>query len=299
MKTPGKREERIRNGNDFNHNHQRAHHVSLGRSVQVTNGEYLGCDHHRLKNKQVDASRYAFRRRQQQQREKDEHRRRTNHAAGGQIDDPHNYLFKITVNTMARTESPKAIPRNSGAAYMRSLATVLSKKASAAATKPSFTRYNPIEITIAAQPWLAAIPHGKNSPISSAIIRFSLMAWVSSIKARLGPEYSSTIASCSIVSSRWVEGLSTGMRPVSAITTMIKAENASTWTADISKKFWVAVQATIGPRLVNFAMTATAISDSSKGNSASTETMASRLAPMPPKLLPPSHAASSTRTRAN
>ena len=31
-----------------------------------------------------------------------------------------------------------------------------------------------------------------------------------SIIASIGPEYSSTIASCTIVNSRWVAGLSTG-----------------------------------------------------------------------------------------
>ena len=45
----------------------------------------------------------------------------------------------------------------------------------------------------------------------------------SSISARCRPEYSSTMASCTMVSSRCVAGLSTGMRAFSAIATMIKA----------------------------------------------------------------------------
>lgn len=40
------------------------------------------------------------------------------------------------------------------------------------------------------------------------------------------PAYSSSEPSCSIVSSRWVSGLSTGCRPVSAITTSAKAKPA-------------------------------------------------------------------------
>ncbi len=40
--------------------------------------------------------------------------------------------------------------------------------------------------------------------------RASLIMLASSISARYGPEYSSTIASCTIVSSRCVAGLSTG-----------------------------------------------------------------------------------------
>src|SRR6516165_184302 len=49
----------------------------------------------------------------------------------------------------------------------------------------------------------------------------------SSISARCRPEYSSTMASCTMVNSRWVAGLSTGMRAFSAIATMIKASSAS------------------------------------------------------------------------
>ena len=45
--------------------------------------------------------------------------------------------------------------------------------------------------------------------------------------ARSGPEYSRIIASCTIVSSRWVDGLSTGSRPVSAMITTISATAAS------------------------------------------------------------------------
>ena len=47
-----------------------------------------------------------------------------------------------------------------------------------------------------------------------------------SISARWRPEYSSTIASCTMVSSRCVAGLSTGMRAFSAIATMISATSA-------------------------------------------------------------------------
>ena len=46
-----------------------------------------------------------------------------------------------------------------------------------------------------------------------------------STSARRGPAYSSTIASCTIVSSRWVAGLSTGSRPVSAMITITRAAN--------------------------------------------------------------------------
>ena len=47
-----------------------------------------------------------------------------------------------------------------------------------------------------------------------------------SIRARLLPEYSSTIASWTIVSSRWVAGLSNGSLPVSARMMMKKRDQA-------------------------------------------------------------------------
>ena len=49
----------------------------------------------------------------------------------------------------------------------------------------------------------------------------------SSIIARWRPEYSSTIASCTMVSSRCVAGLSTGMRAFSASATMMSATSPS------------------------------------------------------------------------
>ncbi len=64
------------------------------------------------------------------------------------------------------------------------------------------------------------------------------MALAHSISARLGPEYSSTMASWIMVSSRCVVGLSTGMRPVSAMATRASAAKARAWTAEICEKSW-------------------------------------------------------------
>ena len=47
------------------------------------------------------------------------------------------------------------------------------------------------------------------------------------MSARCRPEYSSTMASWTMVSSRCVAGLSTGMRPDSAIATISSAASAS------------------------------------------------------------------------
>ncbi len=87
------------------------------------------------------------------------------------------------------------------------------------------------------------------------------------------------------------------MRPVSATTMKTNAEKARTWTAEMSKKFCVAVQPTMDPSVLDWARMATAISDSSRGASAKAETMASRLAPMPAKLLPLSSAPSISTKR--
>jgi len=55
----------------------------------------------------------------------------------------------------------------------------------------------------------------------------SFSADAHSISARWRAEYSSTIASWIMVSSRWVAGLSTGMRAFSASDTIVNATPAS------------------------------------------------------------------------
>ena len=73
-----------------------------------------------------------------------------------------------------------------------------------------------------------AMPHGSEQVAPAARgTRVSRIAEASSTSARSGPAYSSTIASCTIVSSRWVDGLSTGSRPVSATITTTSATAAS------------------------------------------------------------------------
>ena len=62
--------------------------------------------------------------------------------------------------------------------------------------------------------------------------RLSRIAEASSTSARSGPAYSSTIASCTIVSSRWVDGLSTGSRPVSATRPARAPRRRAGWPGD-------------------------------------------------------------------
>ncbi len=70
------------------------------------------------------------------------------------------------------------------------------------------------------------MPNG--TKMQATIDRYSINCSdaASSIIARWRPEYSSTIASCTMVSSRCVAGLSTGMRPFSATATISSAASA-------------------------------------------------------------------------
>ncbi len=70
------------------------------------------------------------------------------------------------------------------------------------------------------------IPQGKNIFAPNARKIKNLFAAAHSISASLFPEYSRTIASWIMVSSRWVAGLSKGKRPVSASMAIINAASA-------------------------------------------------------------------------
>src|SRR5579872_5028846 len=99
------------------------------------------------------------------------------------------------VKTTARIARAEATPRKSGTKYMRNFATLLSTSANASAIPPNFTSQRTSAIATAGKEKVAAMPQGRNSPTSSAMMTVSLMAPAHSIKARLGPEYSSTMAS--------------------------------------------------------------------------------------------------------
>jgi len=116
-----------------------------------------------------------------------------------------------------------------------------------------------------------AIPHGKNRFASTA----SRIPDAHSTSASRGPAYSSTIASCTIVNSRWVAGLSTGSRPVSAMMPTNNATNASTPVSDATWPGWSSVLATRATRL-----------DDPAGMDSANTAMISRLAPMPPNEIP-------------
>ena len=105
------------------------------------------------------------------------------------------------------------------------------------------------------------------------------------------------MASWIMVSSRWVAGLSTGMRPVSAISTRNSAAKASIW-AGARKRHVVPIAAlAISERLVESAPMATVKMASIMAGSASAEMVISRLLPRPPKELPVSSPPSARKKR--
>ena len=125
----------------------------------------------------------------------------------------------------------------------------------------------------------------------------SLSAAAHSISARCRAEYSSSIASWIIVSSRCVAGLSTGMRAFSASSTSVNATavNARLGYSPIA---CVASRPEItGSAVVAEISEATKITISSAG-SARKPTIISRRAPSVPNAVPTSIAASDMNTRA-
>ncbi|CNU42614.1 Uncharacterised protein [Mycobacterium tuberculosis] len=131
-----------------------------------------------------------------------------------------------------------------------------------------------------------AIPHGRNRFASSASSTVSRIPAAHSTSASRGPAYSRTMASCTIVNSRWVAGLSTGSRPVSATMTITNATKASTPASDTTWPGWSIVLATSAPRLADPAGMDSANTASRIVGSTSAAMVISRLAPMPPKEVP-------------
>ena len=71
-----------------------------------------------------------------------------------------------------------------------------------------------------------AMPQGKNTLAIRAANSTNLVQEASSMMANDLPEYSRTMASCTMVSSKWVAGLSKGTRAFSAMRQMKKAAAA-------------------------------------------------------------------------
>jgi len=94
-----------------------------------------------------------------------------------------------------------------------------------------------------------------------------------------------------MVSSRWVEGLSTGSRPVSAVTTMVSATNASRLPGETSRPGLSALEETMAARLAECPGIDSANTASKIVGSTMAAMVISRLEPMPPKAVPVSQPA--------
>ena len=130
----------------------------------------------------------------------------------------------VTTASTARTNPADS---SSGTRNSRSLAIDTSATAIPAASNAVLA---PSAASPSARPGtlaVTAMPHGTNRFAASDSRSPRRIASPRVTSARSGPAYSRTIASWIIVSSRWVEGLSTGSRPLSATMTMSKAARAN------------------------------------------------------------------------
>src|ERR1019366_5522090 len=132
----------------------------------------------------------------------------------------------------------KATISNSGTRNRRNFALEVSTRTMRHASKSNFARKKtspkPTVWTVQSE----LNPNGKKVLTSRVMSTSCLMEAPHSIKARYGPEYSRTIASWIMVNSRWVAGLSTGMHPVSAISTIKSAANASICDGARNLQLW-------------------------------------------------------------
>jgi hypothetical protein len=142
-----------------------------------------------------------------------------------------------------------------------------------------------------------ASPTGMKTQAMSERKSRSFRDEAASIIARCRPEYSSTIASWTMVSSRWVAGLSTGMRAFSAMATMTSAISArpSETRRPTSGE---PMKAAMVESWEEPATRARVKMMSSMAGSAKDEIITSRLEPMPPKLVPVSMPAKARKKRA-
>src|SRR5450759_1737622 len=144
----------------------------------------------------------------------------------------------------------------------------------------------------------SAGPTGKNRAATRPRVTICRVCDASTMQPSPGPECSSSMPSCSIVSSRWVSGLSTGMRPVSAGSSTSMAAKPRKSAACQARTHDVPRCAARAPSSVVPA--ATAVENTTIINTGSTSgaIVISREAPMPPNAPPASNAPIAVRKRA-
>ena len=142
----------------------------------------------------------------------------------------------------------------------------------------------------------AAIPKGKKAAANNASQSVRRKDAWKSHNAKCRPDASRIIASCTMVSSRCVAGLSTGMRAFSATATASKATAAKpSDTRNPSAPSWK--MPVITSRFVVPARMAKISATKTKAGSASAAKAISRVAPKPPKAVPTSIPASAMAKR--
>src|SRR5581483_2118 len=167
--------------------------------------------------------------------------RRREQRDGERVDDGRRVDHPTTSSaTSARTASAEAAPRSSGSLRMRSLALADSTTAITAASSRSFAPN--AAIARGASRAARAMPNGTKSAMSSenSVSCFTSVAHTSTPSGR--PEYSISMPSWIIVSSRCVSGLSAGTRPVSAMTATNMATSASSWLGARTAAAWSLTQ---------------------------------------------------------
>src|SRR3989454_556344 len=191
-----------------------------------------------------------------------------------------------------RSASANEPARSSGTRKSRSLATTVSRTASAAARTASLPARARSPRRTGTGSARLVTPQGTKRLARSVMETNSRIADAHPTKARYRPEYSSTMASWIIVSSRWVAGLSTGSRPVSASMTMKNATKARRWAGFAASSGSRARRSTMPPRLIVSARSATAKTATMIVRSASAATATSRPQPTPPQAPPQASPAS-------
>ena len=141
------------------------------------------------------------------------------------------------------------------------------------------------------------MPHGKNIEPSMAMNMVSLSMLENSMNARPRPEYSSIMASWTMVSSRCVVGLSKGILAFSARRVIMNDAPASMRAGPTAASPMAEMADDMLPMSVPAPeSTARVAMDRSSAGSMSTDIIISLLLPMPPNVDPPS---SPPRTMAN
>src|SRR5258706_3528147 len=233
----------------------------------------------------------------------EEHQADEHQPAGEEVGDvegerAHHATRETNRSRIASTPSISAAPRKSETRKTRILAIAVSNTASIRPAAASFAAYAARPARYAARPCPeTAIPQGAKRQGITETYSSSLTKEAASMSARCLPEYSRIIASCTMVSSRCVAGLSTGMRAFSASATMTSATSASA-SETRRPTPGPCMKAAIGESCVEPASSATVNTTISIAGSASEAIIISRLEPMAPKLVPTSSPASASRKRA-